>query len=70
MRTSARNQFPGEVVSVESGKIAALVKVKVSGPVVITSFITRESVDDLGIKKGDKVTAVIKSTEVMISKAD
>lgn len=57
-------------MSVESGKIAALVKVKVSGPVVITSFITRESVDDLGIKKGDKVTAVIKSTEVMISKAD
>lgn len=70
MKTSARNQFQGEIVSVDAGKIAALVKVKVMGPITITSFITRESVDDLGLKKGDKVTAIVKSTEVMIGKPD
>lgn len=70
MKTSARNQFPGEIVSVDSGKLAAIVKVKVMGPITITSFITRESADDLGLKKGDKVTAIVKSTEVMIGKPD
>jgi molybdopterin-binding protein len=68
MKTSARNQFPGEVVSVETDKLGAVVKVKVTVPVTVTSFITRESVEDMNIKKGDKVMAVVKSTEVMISK--
>lgn len=57
-------------MSVETGKIAAIVKVKVTGPITFTSFITRESVEDLGIKKGDKVTAIVKSTAVMIGKPD
>ncbi len=68
MKTSARNQFPGEVVSVEMDKLGAVVKVKVTVPVTVTSFITRESVEDMNIKKGDKVIAIIKATEVMISK--
>lgn len=68
MKTSARNQFPGEVVSVETDKLGAIVKVKVTPPITVTSFITRESVEDMNIKKGDKVTAIVKSTEVMISK--
>jgi molybdopterin-binding protein len=68
MKTSARNQFPGEVVSVETDKLGAVVKVKVTVPVTVTSFITRESVEDMNIKKGDKVMAIVKSTEVMIAK--
>jgi len=58
----------GEVLSVEKGDVAATVKIRVTVPCVITSFITREAVEDLKIKKGDKVAAIIKATEVMVSK--
>ena len=70
MKTSARNQFPGEIVSVEKGAVGAVVKMKTDSPCTITAFITRESVEDLKLKKGDKVTAIIKSTEVMVAKGD
>ncbi len=68
MRTSARNQFPGEVVSVEKGAVGAIVKIKTRSPCHVTAFITKEAVEDLNIRKGDRVVAIIKSTEVMIAK--
>ena len=68
MKISARNRIKGEVISVNKGPVAASVKIKVQVPNVITALITREAVEDLNIKKGDQVAAVIKSTEVMVSK--
>jgi len=68
LRISARNQLEGKVVSVEKDGITAKVKVEIKAPVVVTAVITKEAVEDLGIKEGDEVNAVIKSTEVMISK--
>ncbi len=68
MKTSARNQFAGKVVSVEIGAVGAVVKLRTDSPCDITSFITKEAVEDLKIKKGDRVTAIVKSTEVMIGK--
>jgi len=68
MKISARNRIEGEVVSVEKDKVSAVVKIKVNTPCVITSFITREAVEDLQIKKGDRAIAVVKATEVMVSK--
>ena len=68
VRTSARNQFSGKIVSVEKGAVGAVVKLKVVSPVLVTAFITKESVEDLKLKKGDRATAIIKSTEVMIAK--
>jgi len=68
MKISARNKLEGKVVSVEQGKVAAIVKVEITSPGTLTAMITAESVDDMGIKKGDKVSVVIKSTEVMIAK--
>ena len=50
-----------------SGTVTALITVKV-GDNVVESVITRRSAEELGLKKGDKVTAVIKATEVMIQK--
>jgi len=70
MKTSARNQFPGKVVSVEKGAVGAVVKLRTSSPCDVTAFITKESVEDLNIRKGDRVVAIIKSTEVMIAKDD
>ena len=68
MKISARNRIEGEVVSVEKDKVSAVVKIKVDRPCIITSFITREAVEDLQIEKGDRAVAVVKATEVMISK--
>ena len=68
LKISARNHLEGEVASVEKGEVGATVKIKISAPCIITSFITREAVDDLKIRKGDKAIAVIKATEVMVSK--
>ena len=67
MPISARNQIEGKVVKVTMGDVMAHVDVKV-GKNTIESVITRRSVEQLGLKKGDKVTVVIKSTEVMLLK--
>jgi molybdopterin-binding protein len=67
MSISARNQLEGKVVSVKLGDIMAHVVVKV-GKSQIESVITRVSAEELGLKKGDTVTVVIKSTEVMLQK--
>ncbi len=65
---SARNQFKGTVRSVKLGNVMAEVIVQV-GDLEIVSAITRTSADQLGLKAGDAVTAVIKSTEVLIDKS-
>jgi molybdate transport system regulatory protein len=67
MALSARNQLPGIVEDVRLGTITAQVVVKV-GDNQIESVITRTSVEEMGLKKGDTVHVVIKSTEVMIQK--
>ncbi|MEM4245677.1 MAG: TOBE domain-containing protein, partial [Candidatus Bathyarchaeia archaeon] len=68
LRLSARNRLKGVVKKVDKGDISATVKIEIEYPAIITAVITREAVDDLGIKEGDKVEAVIKSTEVMVAK--
>ena len=68
LKISARNQLKGKVVSIEKDGVTAKVKVEVKAPAVVTAVITKEAVEDLGIKLGDEVNAVVKSTEVMIAK--
>jgi molybdopterin-binding protein len=65
MKISARNQLRGTVEEIVRGVITAKVSVRV-GENLIESVITLQSVDEMGIKKGDTVTALIKSTEVLI----
>ena len=67
MPISARNQLVGKIVKLTLGDIMAHVDVKI-GKGQIESVITRRSVEELGLKKGDKVKVVIKSTEVMLDK--
>ena len=64
-RISARNHLRGQVEEVVLGTVTAKVSVRV-GENLIESVITRQSVEEMGIKVGDTVTALIKSTEVMI----
>jgi molybdopterin-binding protein len=67
MELSARNQLKGRVTGVNVGAIMAEVAVSID-PADVTATITRASVERLGLKAGDAVTVVIKSTEVMIGK--
>jgi molybdopterin-binding protein len=67
MPLSARNQLPGIIESVHVGEVMAHIVVKV-GDNLIESVITRTSVEELKLKKGDAVRVVVKSTEVMIQK--
>lgn len=64
---SARNQFKGTVKEVKLGNVMAEVVVAAVG-VEVVSLITVESAKRLALKPGDAVTAVIKSTDVMIDK--
>jgi molybdopterin-binding protein len=66
MRLSARNQIKGTVVEVKKGATTSHVRVDIGGT-VMTSSITNEAVDDLGIKVGGKVIVVVKSSDVMIA---
>lgn len=67
MTLSARNQLEGTIDEIQMGTVMAHVTVRV-GNNVIDSVITRRSVEEMKLKKGDKVKAVIKSTEVMLLK--
>jgi len=66
-KLSARNQIEGKIVELEVDGVMAHVTVKV-GKNLIESVITRRSADEMKLKVGDKVSAVIKSTEVMLQK--
>jgi len=68
LKISARNRLKGVVKGVDKGDIIAKVKLEVKTPATITALISREAVEDLNIKAGDTVEAVIKATEVMIAK--
>jgi molybdopterin-binding protein len=65
MKISARNQLRGTVETVSLGVVTARVGVRV-GENLIESVITRQSVEEMNIKVGQQVTAIIKSTEVML----
>ncbi|WP_022927089.1 TOBE domain-containing protein [Patulibacter americanus] len=66
---SARNRFPGTVLSVEVDGIMALVEIE-AGPHRITSVVTRDAVEELGLAPGVPATAMVKSTSVMIERGD
>lgn len=67
MQLSARNQLKGQVVRVKSGSVMAEVEVKVKAGKIVAA-ITDGSLKKLKLKAGDKVTVIIKATEVLIGK--
>lgn len=67
MRISARNQIKGRVVEVRKGATTSHVRVDIGGGQIMTSSITNEAVDDLGIQSGSDVTVVVKASDVMIA---
>ena len=67
MALSARNHLTGTIEEIQMGDVLAHVTVRL-GSGVIESVITRRSAEEMKLKPGDAVTAVVKATEVMLSK--
>ena len=68
MKLSARNKFIGKVTDVTRGAVNGIVKIELSNGQHITSSITLEAIDDLDITVGKEVTAISKSTSVLIGR--
>ncbi|HEX4491939.1 MAG TPA: TOBE domain-containing protein [Acidimicrobiia bacterium] len=66
MRLSARNQLPGTVIEVHDGAVTTTVKVRLEGGATMTSSITKEAVQELGIAEGSAVTVVVKASDVVL----
>ena len=67
MRISARNQIKGTVVEVMKGATTSHVRVDIGSGLIVTSSITNEAVDELGIKAKGHVIVVVKASDVMIA---
>ena len=68
MELSARNQLRGTVTGLLLGGVMAEVTVDVNGQELV-SVVTRRSAENLELKEGETITAVIKATEVMLARA-
>jgi len=67
MRISARNQFKDKILDVKKGATTAHVSLEIAPGQVITSSITNEAVEELGLKVGGTAIAIIKASNVMIA---
>jgi molybdopterin-binding protein len=67
MKISARNAIEGTIKEVHKGATTAHVEIEIASGVIVTASITNESVDVLGLAKGQKARAIIKSSDVMIA---
>ncbi|MBL3569785.1 transporter [Rhodovulum sp. BSW8] len=68
MKLSARNILTGTVTAVETGTVTTHVKIDVGGGAIVTASITNEAATDLDLRVGDKASAIIKSTDVLVGK--
>jgi molybdopterin-binding protein len=68
MKISARNALPGKIVEITKGSTTSHVRIDVKG-IIVTASITNEAVDELKLKVGDDVHAVVKSSDVMVAVA-
>jgi molybdopterin-binding protein len=65
---SARNRFVGTVSSVEVDGLMAQVEIVVTEPTRVVALVTRDAVEELGLKPGSPATALVKSTSVMVER--
>jgi molybdate transport system regulatory protein len=68
MKVGARNRVIGEVKSISKGQIMCLVKVAIPEPSNMASVMTLESLEEMQLKKGDKVEVIVKAVHVLLVK--
>lgn len=67
MKLSARNSFKGKIVGLTKGATTAHVRIDIGNGAIVTSSITNEAVDELGLAVGGAAYAVIKASDVMVA---
>lgn len=70
MKLSARNVLKGKVVKVTKGTVNSVVVIEIAQGIQLTSVVTGEAVEELGLAKGKEAYAVIKAPNVMIAVDD
>lgn len=70
MKLSARNQISGTISSIKEGAVNAIVVIDIGGGNKLTSTISMDSVNELGLKVGSRAIAIIKATSVMVGIPD
>lgn len=68
MQHGARNEFVGVVTEIKQGQLMCQVTLKVDGPINVASVMTLDSLASMGIKKGDRVKAIVKAVNVLLVK--
>ena len=66
MKISARNLLEGKIKKVRKGTTTAHIEIELKGGETITSSITNEAVEELGLTEGMQAFAVIKASDVMV----
>lgn len=68
MKYGARNKLVGKVTDIKSGQVMCQVKLDIPAESVMSSVMTIDSLEELGIKKGDSVRVVVKAVNVLLIK--
>lgn len=68
MQIGARNRLEGEVVEIKRGTVMCQVRVRIAGGAQMESVMTLDSLDELGLKVGDKVRVAVKAVNVLLIK--
>jgi len=68
MKVGARNRITGTVTEINKGKIMCFVKLDIPAKSKMGSVMTSESVEELGLKKDDKVEIIVKAVNVLLIK--
>ena len=66
MKFGARNNIVGKVAEIKKGSLMCQVKVSVDGPIDITAVMTLDTLEDLGVKKGDPVRVLAKAVNIIL----
>jgi molybdate transport system regulatory protein len=68
MKVGARNRIIGEVKNISKGQVMCLVKLAIPEPSNMASVMTLESLEEMQLKKGDKVEVIVKAVHVLLVK--
>lgn len=68
MKFGARNQIHATVTSIKTGDVMSQIKLQATGPIDLSSVLTTESLADLALKPGDKVSVIVKAIHVLVAR--
>lgn len=70
MKTSARNELSGKIIDLKSGGVISEAVVEISKDIIISANITNDSKDKLKLEIGKEVSALVKSSSIILAKGE